>query len=580
MRIAPLTHALCALSLSLAPGLAQDTRSADLILHNGSLWTGNPAQAAAQALAVSDGRLIAVGANPEVLRLRTAETRVIDLGGSFVVPGFNDTHVHVQSAAQFLEFNIMQAGNQEQFVERVKDVVSRLEPGDWILGGLWGAYDEWSVGSAGNEKRQPFRPDMRLVEEMTKENPVFIQKFDNSEFAANQAALRRLNIDPENLPSLRGVEFIRDADGFTGVFKGPGARALFQAKVPRRFSMSRRMGQTQHALEIAARSGVTSLSDMSDEEQLQIYRDLQAEGKLSLRVDYRYPLDSWPELKERGIKAGSGDDWIRLGGLKGHIDGIMGTSTARFYEPYSNDPMNYGRWRRLMVDEQGEFVEGQFLGHMLAADEAGLQMSVHAIGDEANGLLLDYLEELNRKNGKKDRRFRLVHAQVIASSDFARLGPLGILAEVQPYHLSDDMRWMEERIGHERCKTAYAFESIAEAGAVLCFGSDWPGTSAASYPINPMLGIYAAVSRQTIRGEPAEGWFPEQRISVERALRAYTYGGAYSTFEEDVKGTLEVGKLADLVVLSKNILTCSLPEILEAQVEYTIVGGRIVFQND
>ncbi|MHC5063720.1 MAG: amidohydrolase [Planctomycetota bacterium] len=578
MRIPLAGLALFTLGISLSTGQAQESRSADLILHNGEIWTGSPDQPSAQAVAVLDGRLLAVGANPEVLRLRSAETKVIDLEGAFVVPGFNDTHVHVQSAAQFLEFNIMQAGTQEEFVARVRDVVSRLEPGDWILGGLWGAYDEWSAGSAGSEKREPFRPDMRLVESMTKENPVFIQKFDNSEFAANHAALRRLNIDPEKPPSVRGVEFLRDDEGYTGVFRGPGARALFQAKIPRRFTMARRVSQTQHALAIAARSGVTSLSDMSDEEQLQIYRDLQAEGKLTLRVDYRYPLDSWPELKERGIKAGSGDEWIRLGGLKGHIDGIMGTSSARFYEPYSHDPENRGRWRRLMVDEKGEFVEGQFLGHMLSADEAGLQMSVHAIGDEANGLLLDYLEELNRQNGMRDRRFRLVHAQVIAPSDFARLGPLGILAEVQPYHLSDDMRWMEERIGHERCKTAYAFESIAEAGAVLCFGSDWPGTSAASYPINPMLGIYAAVSRQTIRGEPEEGWFPEQRISVERALRAYTYGGAYSTFEEDSKGTLEVGKLADLVVLSKNILECAVPDILAAEVEVTIVGGRIVYE--
>src|SRR5262249_21107106 len=244
---------------------------------------------------------------------------------------------------------------------------------------------------------------------------------------------------------------------------------------------------------------------------------------------------------------------------------------------YSNDPNNRGKWRPLMVDEKGNFVEGKFLRYMLDADLAGLQITVHAIGDEANNVLLNYLEELNRQNGVRDQRFRLVHAQVIAPDDFKRLGKLGVVAEVQPFHLSDDMRWMEERIGIERCRGAYAFKTIKDSGAVLSFGTDWPGTSASEYPINPMLGLYAAVTRQSLTGEPPGGWFPEQRLSIQDAIRAYTYNSAYANFEEKIKGSIEAGKAADLVVLTKNLLSIPARELLDTRVVYTIVAGRIVY---
>ena len=261
---------------------------------------------------------------------------------------------------------------------------------------------------------------------------------------------------------------------------------------------------------------------------------------------------------------------------------VLGTTylSPRFFQPYSHDSTNRGRWRPLMVNEKGEFVEGKFLGYMLNADKAGLQLTVHAIGDEANNVLLNYLEELDKHNGKRDRRFRLVHAQVIAPQDFKRLGKLGIVAEVQPFHLSDDMRWMEERIGHERSKGAYAFKSIQASGAVLSFGTDWPGTSASEYPINPMLGLYAAVTRQTLSGKPEGGWFPNERIDIQNAIKAYTYNTAYANFEEKIKGSIEVGKFADLTVLSKNLLRIPPKEILTTEVVYTIVNGKIVYQKN
>jgi predicted amidohydrolase YtcJ len=575
---------------------------ADLILRNGLIYTVDSTNTMTEAVAIRGGKFVFVGSNNDVKRYKGKQTRVIDLKGQFVLPGFNDNHVHFASAAQFLEFNIMRVATQQEFVARVKDVVARLPKGEWIVGGYWGAYDQWAAGSAGSNRREPFLPDMRAVELITRDHPMFIRKFDDSEFAANAAALRVAGVDPVDPKPAKsrtgaetgrgdatrgtepagskvdGVEFMRDAGGrFNGHIRGRGVMSLFASVIPKTFSHERRIQQTKNALAEIRRYGVTNISDMSDDEQLDIYRELIKSGELTVRVHFRFGLDRWQEIADRGIKVGSGDEWIRLGGLKGHIDGIMGTSTARFLAPYSNDPANRGKWRPLMVDEKGSFVEGKFLQYMLDADHAGLQLTVHAIGDEANNVLLNYLEELNRQNGVRDRRFRLVHAQVIAPGDFKRLGRLGVVAEVQPFHLSDDMRWMEERIGHERCKGAYAFKSIKESGAVLCFGTDWPGTSASEYPINPMFGLYAAVTRQTLTGEPAGGWFPEQRISMEDAIRAYTYNTAYANFEEKTKGSIEVHKVADLVVLTKNLLQASPREILDTKMVYTIVGGKIVY---
>ncbi len=557
-----------------------DSEAADLILHNGAVWTVDDENPRAQAVAVRDGRISAVGSDEEVLTHRGPKTEVIDLQGRFALPGFNDNHVHFASAGRFLEFNIMTTSTQQEFVRRVEEVVEDLEPGEWIVGGFWGAYDQWAAGSGGGVGKESFRPDMSAVEELTSRHPMFIRKFDNSEFAANRVALRAAGVDPER-PLAEGIVFELDGSGqATGVMRGPGVRELFSDEVvPFELSRARRVRQSLRALEEIRKHGVTSVSDMSDDEQLSIYRQLQESGELTVRVHFRPHLETWETLASQGIKVGGGDDWIQLGAVKGHIDGIMGTSSARFFEPYDHQPDNRGRWRRLMVDENGQFVEGKFLGYMKGADAAGIQLSVHAIGDEANHLLLNYLEELKKANGERDRRFRLVHAQVIADPDFQRLGELGVVAEVQPYHLSDDMRWMEERIGTERCRGAYAFRRILESGAVLSFGTDWPGTSASNYPINPMLGLYAAVTRQTTSGEPAEGWFPDERISIEDAIRAYTLNTAHANFMEDRLGSLEVGKLADLTVLSANILEIPPKKLLDTKTLYTIVGGKIVYRS-
>ncbi len=556
---------------------APEQAPADLILDNGAFWTGLDAQPWAEAIAVREGRIVAVGTSDDVRARKGEQTQVLDLGGAFALPGFNDNHVHFASAARFLEFNIMAVRSQAEFEERLKETLSGLPSGEWILGGFWGAYDQWAQGSTGGRSSEPFTPDLAAVEELTAQHPLFIQKFDGSQFACNRAALRAVGLDVGR-PRARGVRFLSDASGRpNGLMDGPGVADLFRPHIPE-FSLQRRLNQSRRALAEIRRYGVTSLSDMSDDLQLEIYRQLHREGELTVRVHFRPLLQDWGEWAEKGVRVGEGDEWIRLGAVKGHIDGIMGTSTARFFEPYEHQPSNRGRWRRLMLDEGGAAAEGQFLRYMREADAAGLQLSVHAIGDEANHLLLNFLEELEHSNGRRDRRFRLVHAQVVHPSDLPRFGQLKVIAEVQPFHLSDDMRWMEERIGHERCRGAYAFRSLLDNGATLTFGTDWPGTSAAEYPINPMLGLYAAVARQTVTGEPAGGWFPEERIGLEEALRAYTVNSAYGNFEEHLKGTLEAGKLADLAVLSANPFQVAPRQLLDIDVLYTIVGGRVVYR--
>ncbi|MEM0982729.1 MAG: amidohydrolase [Planctomycetota bacterium] len=551
---------------------------ADVIYRNAVIFTADADRPTASAVAIGGDRIIAVGSDADAMRTADGATRVVDLGGAFVTPGFIDSHVHFQSSAAFQEFNLMRTREKDEFVRRVEEVIQTIEPGEWIVGGLWGAYDEWAEGSAGGSSRAPFSPDMRAVDELTHDYPMFLRKYDSSEFAANSAAMRAVGLDPRD-PEADGITFDRGDDGRpTGVMRGRGVRPLFTPNVPSGFSYERRLEQSRRALQMAAEAGVTGLHDMSDDTQITIYRDLLERGELTARINFRYTLDRWKEVANAGITTGSGDEWIRFGALKGFIDGIMGTSTARFFDPYNSDPGNSGRWRTMMLDENGDPAPDQFLAALAGADKAGLQITVHAIGDLANRTLLDMLVELDRINGPRDRRFRLVHAQVIAPEDFSRLGPLGIIAEVQPFHLSDDMRWMEERIGTDRCRGAYAFRSIMDSGARLSFGSDWPGTSAAEYPINPMLGLFAAVERKTITGLPEAGWFPEQRISIEDAIRAFTIDNAYASYEEDIKGSIEVGKLADLVVWSANLVEVEPEQLLETKPLVTMVGGKVVYE--
>ncbi len=558
----------------------ETTDEADLILTNAMIWTVDEENPEAESVAISGNKILAVGSEEYTRQYQASGTQIKDLGGAFVLPGFNDNHVHFASAARFLEFNIMRTSSQDQFVERIENVVNRLDDGEWILGGFWGAYDDWEFGSPGGGDGQRFTPDMSLVEEITRENPIFIQRFDRSEFAVNRKAMQEAGLDPDN-PQVDGLDFERDDDGVpTGIVHGEDTWDFFNEFVPDDFTYDRRVQQTKNALAEIRKYGVTNVSDMSDDTQVEIYEQLRDEGELTSRIHYRYHLERWEELAEQGMEIGSGDEWIRFGSLKGHIDGIMGNSTARFFEPYDHMPDERGSWRRLMVDEDGNYDPERFYSYMQGADETGLQLTIHAIGDEANHLLLNMLERLIEENGEKERRFRLVHAQVMQQEDIDRMGELDVIAEVQPIHASDDMRWMEERIGTERSRGAYAFNSILESGAVLSFGTDWPGTAAAEYHISPMYGLYAAITRKTMTGEPEGGWFPEERISMEEAIRAYTLNTAYANFEDDIKGSITPGKLADITVLNQNLFKVDPMNLPDVDVLYTIVDGEIVYKKE
>jgi hypothetical protein len=561
-----------------------ETQPADLVLLNARVWTGEKEMPWAEAVAVRGNRIAYVGETQRARRyIGKGRTRVLNLRGKLVLPGFIDNHVHFAQAGRLLlGLNLLDVNEPQEFRRRVAEAAARLPAGAWLVGGDWGAYAQWAKDSPGKpaeatatQSKEEFLPTKDLIDGATGGRPALISRFDQQLFLANSLALASAGITRDT-PNPEGGEILRDAKGEpNGLLRGTAAQLV--RKVIPRPSYAQRRAEALRALEEMRRWGVTSVHDnVADFDQLQLLYDLQRSGELTARFWARMWLSEWERVREfvreRSLPAaegGWGDDAIRLGGLKAWVDGIMGNSTALFFEPYAHQPGNSGRLRDVM------FPEGNLYRLMKGADAAGFTITVHAIGDRANRILLDTYARVIAENPPRARRHRVVHAQVVHPDDFPRFGKLGLVAEVQPYHAIDDMRWMEERIG-SRVRTAYAFRTLRESGAALSFGSDWPGTNAAYYPINPLLGIYAAVTRQTLKGAPPEGWFPAERIPLEEAVRHFTLSNAWATFEENSKGSLRAGKLADLVVLDRDIFTAPPRELLETQVLYTIFDGRIV----
>lgn len=599
-----LPASLCAFCLLLANPVS--AQQADLVLRNGIVWTVDASLPQAEAVASLADRIIYVGPDAGVKAHIGPSTRVIDLDGRLVVPGFNDNHVHFEDTGQLLYgLNLLDVSTENAFVARIRDVHERYAPGTWITGGDWSAYETWAEGAVGEAGREVnlddlygnlFLPNKGMIDDFTGDRPVLVRRFDRKVYLANSAALERAGIR-KGQPDPDGISVERDRSGApTGALFNPvsgavestvlvrdNVRTLFERLIPEP-SRTQRIQETLAAWTDMREVGVTSYEDVTSAPvQVDIYRELRGAGLMTARVRYRPPLDKWQSMADLGIQIGFGDEWIRFGAVKAWIDGIMGNSSARFYEPYTHNPGSRGIWRDIMFPferspDNPEEMQSRLERLALQADAANIQLSVHAIGDEANGYLLDMMERILAKNGDKDRRFRLVHAQVMTDRDIARAGELNIVAEMQPFHTSDDMRWMEERIGHERSRGAYAFRRIWDSGAVLSFGSDSPGTNASRYYLNPMLGLYAAVTRKTLSGQPEGGWFPQEKITIEEAIQAYTLNTAYAAFEEDIKGTISVGKLADLVVLSDNLLTMDPDGIKDVTVLTTVVGGKVVYE--
>jgi len=549
--------------------------AADMILLGAEVYTVEPDQPRAQAVAVRDGRIVAVGSEDEVSAYRGPNTVAVQLDGAFVLPGLIDNHTHFDYAAQLLlGIKLLDVADGETLAQRVEGARDRLPEGAWILGGDWGAYEEWAMGSTGGEgEERPaerFKPHRDMIDPLTPETAALLSRWDRSQYLANGVALALAGIDRRTRDPVGGT-IERDAETGepTGILTG-AAVELVQRVVPAK-SFEQRLMEAQVALERLAENGVTGIHDITRAHQMRVFEYLRDRNELTVRVYARPTLDRWQDLAAVGITSGFGDEYLKIGGLKGFVDGIMGNSSAMFREPYDHQPDNRGSWRTMVREAPGmaELIR--------AADSVGLIPQVHAIGDLAVDTLLDWFERAIERNGPGDHRFRMIHAQVVEEDDFERFGELGIIAEVQPYHAIDDMRWMEERIGHERCKGAYAFKSLQEGGALLSFGSDWPGTNAAWYPAKPLLGIYAAVTRQTLDGDPPEGWFPEERVDVETAIRAFTINNAYAAGEEDLKGSIKVGKLADFTIVDRDLLAIDPAEIKDVRVLATVVGGRAVY---
>jgi predicted amidohydrolase YtcJ len=575
--------------------------TADLILTNGRVFTADADRPWAQALAVRGERIAAVGDNGAVLARRGPDTRVIDLAGAFVTPGFNDAHVHVDSTGNLLTgVNLLDVHEAGAFRDRVEGATRRLPKGSWILRGDWGAYEQWGHGSAGGQPGAagdsgPFTPHRDLIDPVTPDHPALLSRFDRSMYLANSLALELAGITPETADPLGG-SIERDASGrLTGILRGSAA-ALVEDVIPP-MPFEQRLVGVRAVLQEAREGGVTTIQDLSSGPQVQAYQHLRRAGKLTARIMIRPDIFQVEHVAALGISRGFGDDWLKVIGYKGWVDGIMGNSSAMFFQPYDHDPENRGVLRPPMLPEGEEgaafamqehdhytdFPPGQMERFIEAWLPTGVTPHVHAIGDLGNRILLDLYERVMERHGIKDtdHRWRIIHAQVVRDEDIPRFGELNLVAEVNPYHVSDDMRWMEERIGADRSLGAYAFRKLKDAGAVLIFGSDSPGTNAARYYLNPVYGLYAAVARQTLGGEPDGGWFPDQRLTIEEAIDAYTRAPAWASFEEDVKGTLTPGKLADIAVFDTDLVAVGRDDparLLEAKVLYTIVGGQVVYE--
>jgi predicted amidohydrolase YtcJ len=534
---------------------------ADVVLINGKIWTVNKAQPEAEAIAVWRDRIIAVGTSDAIKPLIGPGTKVIDLKQRRVVPGFHDSHVHLlPSGLRLSQVELKDAKDEAEFGKRLQEFDKKLPAGRWLLGGSWD-HDRAFGGEL---------PTAALLDKYVTDRPVYIHRYDHHMALVNTKALKLAGITAATADPVGGVIYRKPGTKEpTGLLRDQ-AMGLVGQMVPAP-SEGEILDGLQAALHETRKVGITSVQDMDGSGAATrrtlfgILQNLARAGQLTLRIRLYWPLGAFSSLAQIGVVLGFGDVWLSIGSLKDFIDGSLGSSTAKMFEPYLNEPGSTG----IYVTPPGKMRD-----NMLAADKAGLGIAVHAIGDRGNADLLDIFAEVAQKNGPRDRRFRIEHAQHLRPEDYKRFADLGVIASMQPYHAIDDGRWAEGRIGAKRCASSYAFRSLLDAGAKLAFGSDWSVA-----PLNPLWGIDAAVNRRTLDGKHPQGWFPEQRITVREAIEAYTLGSAYAAFQEKDLGTLEVGKLADLAVLSRDILADGERDNIAAtDVLLTMAGGRVVYE--
>ena len=535
----------------------------DLVVTHARVWTENPQQREAEAFAVASHHIVAVGTSAEIEKLAGPQTKVLDLHEQRVVPGFNDAHVHMFWGGQSLaSVQLRDVTSREQFVQRVRDDAAKRPAGEWIVDGNWDE-EKWTPAEL---------PTHEWIDAVTPNNPVWVNRSDGHMMLANALAMKLAGITKDT-PDVSGGVIVRDKQGNpTGIFKD-AAKDLVEKVIPPPSD-----AQVDAAL-LAAQgyafdNGVTSVQDMgftgshaADMQALVVrgYQRLLAQGKLKVRVSARFPLDHYRRLADLGVMTNFGNDTLVIGSAKAFADGSLGSGTAWFFQPFDDAPGNSGLPTEALAHSD------EFYANLQAADRAGIHVAIHAIGDRANKTILDMYQRLEQEDGPSDRRLRIEHAQHLRPEDIPRFAQLHVIASVQPYHCIDDGRWAEKRIGHERAKTTYAFKSLLDAGTTLAFGSDWFVA-----PIDPMAGVFAATTRRTLDGKNPNGWFPEQKITVEQAVHAYTVGSAYAESQDDIKGSIAVGKLADFAVLSEDIFHIDPVEIENVKTVLTVVGGEVV----
>jgi len=524
-----------------------------LAIVNARVWTGDPARPWADAVVVRGDRIAAVGSSAEIRKHVRRGEEVIDAAGGMVVPGFIDAHVHFLAGGRGLtSIQLRDAETPAEFVRRVALWAATVPPGTWVTGGAWD-HERW-----GGEL-----PDRAWIDAATPNTPVWIHRLDCHMSLANSAALRAAGLTQET-PEIDGGTIVRDGAGrLTGILKD-NAQSLVDRVVPPPGDAALDRAMTLAMREVAS-NGVTAVHHMGTWEDLETFDRFHAAGRLRTRVHAAVPISTWARLRDTVAERGVGDEWLRIGSLKGFVDGSLGSHTAAMLEPYRDAPSDSG----LLMHPEGQLEEW-----IAGADRAGLQVVMHAIGDRANRLQLDLFERVARENGPRDRRFRIEHAQHLTGVDIPRFSTVGVIASAQPFHAIDDARWAERLIGPSRARFAYAFRSLLDARARLAFGSDWPVA-----PPTPIEGIFAAVTRRPPDGSWPDGWVPEQRITVWEALTAYTFGAAHACFREADLGTLERGKRADLVMLDRDLTTIPTETLRDARVRLTVVGGEIVYRD-
>ncbi len=526
----------------------------DMLLLNGRVWTVWDQQPWAEAIAITGERIIAVGSSQALRALAGKNTRIIDLKGKLVLPGFNDAHVHFCNGGfSLIGIQLRNAANETEFAQRIQQYAATLPSGAWITGGEWD-HEAWP------SKKFPTKA---LIDPVTPQTPVLVDRLDGHVSVANSLALQLAGVNAQTADPAGGKI---DRDPISGEPTGilwDEAISLVGRVIPRA-PHAQVWRAIQAALQHAAGVGVTSVQDQSSGEDLQIYQELLRQQQLTVRINAWRIYGHANNFKEIGIRAPFGNSMLRIGTMKLFSDGSMGAGSALFFKPYADAPETRGL---------GMYSEAEIYQIVREIDAAGLQLATHAIGDSANRLVLDAYEKAWQENKRTNARHRIEHAQVVSTPDLSRFAKLGVIASIQPSHCIDDMRWAERRIGVERSHDAYRFKSLVTAGAKLAFGTDWPVE-----PLNPMLGIYAAVTREFPEGGPAGGWHPAEKLSLAEAIEFYTRGSAYAEFTEAEKGSITPGKLADLIVLSKNLFEIPPREILTTQVELTILGGKIIFE--